>query len=61
MVSNATYVMCGPGGKWCYWHQGTGTTKTWANAKLHCENLGGDLVWWVAGLTCQHGCRSTCS
>lgn len=61
VVGNATYVMCGPGGKWCYWHQGTGATKDYPNAKKHCENLGGELVWWVALLLPYHGYSSTCS
>ncbi len=53
MIGNSTYVMCGPDGKWCYWHQGTADNKNYGDAQERCQGLGGDVVWYVAALAVE--------
>ena len=38
--------MCDGARGWCYVHNGD-TTKTFYTARVACQDVGGDTVWWV--------------
>lgn len=41
-----TNTMCDGARGWCYVHNGD-TTKTFYAARVACQDVGGDTVWWV--------------